>query len=89
MEKMYTKKQVAEIYQCSVRKIEKMMALGEISYVKIGAMVRFRETDLDSFTVVKNVGTPSPNRGEMHHIRTNGHVENTATYGPGRNGSRP
>ena len=44
--KLLTKKQVANIYACSVSTVDNMMRLGMIKYHKIGSMVRFKADEL-------------------------------------------
>lgn len=47
--KLYDKKDVAQMFKCSVSKIEKMMRAGEITYINVGSLVRFRPSDLMPF----------------------------------------
>lgn len=49
MSELFTKREVAQMLKCSISKIEKMMKAGEISFLKIGGMVRFRQSDLQPF----------------------------------------
>lgn len=57
---MMTKKDVAAELKCSVRKVEKMMAAGEIRYRKIGTLVRFQPSEVDRIA-----GTPQPHGFEL------------------------
>ena len=44
---LYDKKEVAGMLHCSVSKIEKMMRARTITFLKIGALVRFRQIDIE------------------------------------------
>ncbi len=45
-ERLLTKKQLADLLEISTSYIDKLMALGEIPYLKIGKAVRFRQTEV-------------------------------------------
>lgn len=45
-EKLLTKRQLADLMEISTGYIDKLMALGEIPYFKIGKAVRFRQTEV-------------------------------------------
>lgn len=77
---MYDKKEVAAMFKCSVRKVEKMMAAGEIGYKKIGALVRFRESDIAPFFA----GTTCPLLSDSARTIESGVVEKTRACEPVR-----
>jgi excisionase family DNA binding protein len=85
MTRLLTKKQAAELLNCSLSKIEKMMRHGELPFLKIGALVRFREEDIES-TVVKNVGGTGSFLPLSGLSGKSGPLVETTTYVPGRNG---
>jgi excisionase family DNA binding protein len=82
---LFTKKEVAALLKCSVSKIEKMMATGEISYIKIGKLVRFRESDIEK-CVGTFVGTPHSPVSVNGRMTPHTPIENTSSYGMRRNG---
>lgn len=43
---LYTKKEVAKLYKCSLQTINNMMKIGKLRYHKMGALVRFRSDEL-------------------------------------------
>jgi excisionase family DNA binding protein len=77
---LLTKKDVANILKCSVSKIEKMMAAGEITYKKIGGMVRFRPSDVEPFFAVDTLSPGS----RSAHKQLDELLEKTTAYGSER-----
>lgn len=73
---LFDKKQVALKLRCSVSKIEKMMAAKEITYLKLGSLVRFRPSDLEPFFA----GTPASPGAISAHTSSSALIENTGTY---------
>ena len=49
MEKLYTKKEVAEILHCSVATIHRRITTGELKAIKNGRIVRITESELENF----------------------------------------
>lgn len=49
MEKLYTKKEVAEYLQVSLRSVQYYIERGELKILKIGGNVRIKEADLKQF----------------------------------------
>jgi excisionase family DNA binding protein len=50
-EKLLRKKQVAEMLACSVRMVERLVASGALTVVKIRGAVRFRLSDVEQIIV--------------------------------------
>ena len=50
-EKLLRKKQVAEMLACSVRMVERLVASGSLTAVKIRGAVRFRLSDVEQIIV--------------------------------------
>ena len=48
---LVTKKEVARLLACSVRMVERLVALGTLTAVKIRGAVRFRLRDIEQITV--------------------------------------
>jgi excisionase family DNA binding protein len=46
IEKLYTKKEVAELLSLTTRTIENLMKSGELPFVKVANRVRFKESDI-------------------------------------------
>jgi excisionase family DNA binding protein len=44
--RLYTKHEVADLFHLVIRRLEEMMRRGEIGYVRIGRLVRFRLADI-------------------------------------------
>jgi excisionase family DNA binding protein len=69
MEKLYTKKEVAEILHCSIATIHRRISSGELKAVKNGRIVRIPESELERFFQVPDTDAPpqpteSPTTGE-------------------------
>lgn len=73
---LYDKREVARTLHCSVSKVEKMMRAGEITYKKIGTLVRFRPSDLAPFFE----GTPASPGPIPARTAKSQPVENTGQY---------
>lgn len=82
--RLYDKKEVAEMLHCSVSKIEKMMRTEQIRFEKIGALVRFRPSDIAPFF---EGGTASPGATGALSPMSDG-VEKTVAYGAVRSGKK-
>ena len=48
MKELFDKKSLAARWKCSTRKVDMMRKSGELPFVKLGNLVRFREEDVDS-----------------------------------------
>ena len=49
MEKLMTVGDVADLFGCSSRTINKLKDSGELSHIRLGKLIRFRPTDVDAF----------------------------------------
>lgn len=76
---LLSKQDVAKMLKCSVSKVEKMMAKGEIDYRKIGSLVRFHPD-----AVVKITGAPLSPEVVPAHTEKHEVVEMMTLYGPVR-----
>lgn len=47
--RFYTVKQVAERWQCSASKVQKMTSRGELGHIKIGATIRIPEESITNY----------------------------------------
>jgi excisionase family DNA binding protein len=54
MDKLLTYRDVAELLQCSIRFIAKLVSLGHIPFIKIGRAVRFRPDQINLWLERRN-----------------------------------
>lgn len=47
--KLFTKKEILELLKVSLPTLNRIMAKGEIGYVKVRTQVRFRQVDIDNY----------------------------------------
>jgi excisionase family DNA binding protein len=93
MDRLLTKKEVAAYLRCSESNINKLMASGKLPFMKVGKLVRFRETDLDRLLGAQNVGTKQnvgtpgvPER--IHTFNTNTENKGLTRWGMDGNGTK-
>lgn len=87
MEKLYTKKEVAEILHCSIATIHRRISSGELKAVKNGRIVRIPESELERFFQVPATDAPpqptaSPTTGDKATLETDAQQPEPTTGEP-------